>query len=1142
MPPTGLHPFRRGAGSRWSRAQLAFWGGLATAVSVLLWLARARAQWPWFSLWVLLLLAILAVLSHPATRRTLNLSWFGVTLVTLSGVGLSNLFLVYVERHRQRSERLELRGAYLEPAADPIRVGVGEPGLDVYLESDPWALDHWSVSIEEDPDDGFRLTRAENVEMLRTRGGPPFPWPVRSRQSVIGHPLWESRPLTLEAPDGESLTLTIVSEDNQELLRWAGASARLRDPNPLLNRRLRRELRRGLPLVELAWDSLPDRATAEDLVLTETRPARRLGRLTLRPPRYRIVSRSAPDIGAGGVQLAAGDTLWVTSRASTWAFAVDRVPAVSRISAPVAIEFVRRPRPTGWALPSAEACERDVDRCAILATGPLAPPQAVFDLSGAGLDSARYALTGRLETDRDEVRVVTTDERYAFAYGVVEPIPALRLDGDGRDAGLLISVHRTNTARRGAAVLTVLGLYLMFVSALLALLGNPGLARRLRADSPTTAAAWSLLNLFLVFLGMRLALGLRVAYAAPFYDRAATTSVGLWITFAVLLVLLGRWATWTPAFWGVLRRLERPVVRVLLRGEVGTTSSAPASSPPTSTPDPGPRRRGRILAPLGLAGLVVSVAGLVWQRPGAGLGVLVAAIGAGAWLTMGVFGRYRTLPSAGRRPLDVLTSDASGRHPSRTLVLAAAAAVVLALAIQAPIVALGPVVGALVLFGTGVAMGRAPLFGDTARTAWALYVGVAAAGLGLVWVYVGFSAASVGVWGTAALLGAAVLARRTAGPGSQRRLVVAWAALLDIGRAVFSGVAWVGVLAVLAALAFLSVQTIPPFVRFALVFVLFLLAVRAGLVCRLAVDTDRRGGAITALGLLVIPVGALLVFMLFDFGLGLVFFLPLMITALLATGVQRLPRTLAAGSALLMLVVTLSAWSVLRPSVEALRDTSSAAEFSHEFERIGNPFVDLLRSTGLANPVTRATVRSLAASEPALVEDALAYSGPSEALFAAAPSLEQVWGGRAYSAAGWTGTGLAGTGALGRGVPTVVSYAENTFAVYVLSEHGALGGLTVLLVYLALLAVVGVWVVRVRGTLEGHPERLAVLALTVGGVLWLVLPAAYVAASNLGMLPLTGQNMPFLGLNSWADVVLVSGIGTGVFVALADLNGQEAIR
>ncbi|MGI9627933.1 MAG: hypothetical protein ACR2QM_13940, partial [Longimicrobiales bacterium] len=231
--------------------------------------------------------------------------------------------------------------------------------------------------------------------------------------------------------------------------------------------------------------------------------------------------------------------------------------------------------------------------------------------------------------------------------------------------------------------------------------------------------------------------------------------------------------------------------------------------------------------------------------------------------------------------------------------------------------------------------------------------------------------------------------------------------------------------------------------------------------------------------------------------------------------------------------------SVLNPSTGGLEQAETVTAFSEEFSELGNPFVDALRGAGLSTPVTRATVRSLAASNPALIEEALAYAGSSEALLAAAPSLEQVWGGRAYAASGWTGTGLAGTTALGRGVPTVVSYAENAFSVYVLSEHGALGGIAVLLLYMSLLVVVAFWIVSVKARIHHTPAGLAGLALTVGSVLWLVLPAVYVAASNLGLLPLTGQNMPFLGLNSWADVVLVSGIGTGVFVTLAGLTGGE---
>ena len=88
--------------------------------------------------------------------------------------------------------------------------------------------------------------------------------------------------------------------------------------------------------------------------------------------------------------------------------------------------------------------------------------------------------------------------------------------------------------------------------------------------------------------------------------------------------------------------------------------------------------------------------------------------------------------------------------------------------------------------------------------------------------------------------------------------------------------------------------------------------------------------------------------------------------------------------------------------------------------------------------------------------------------------------------------------------------------------------------------VVAVWAWRVHATVQGSPRGLAVLALTVGGILWLTIPAVYVAASNLALVPLTGQNMPFLGLNSWADVVLVSGLATGLVLGLAALDEPRA--
>jgi cell division protein FtsW (lipid II flippase) len=384
----------------------------------------------------------------------------------------------------------------------------------------------------------------------------------------------------------------------------------------------------------------------------------------------------------------------------------------------------------------------------------------------------------------------------------------------------------------------------------------------------------------------------------------------------------------------------------------------------------------------------------------------------------------------------------------------------------------------------------------------------------------------------------------TPGDGTEARIALHFRAFGELGRALFSGVGWLGVLLVLGALVFLNTQEIPPFVRFALLFALFLQAIRAGLalqrVLETAAEPERRWGHVEALALLVIPLGVLLVFMLFDFGLGLVFFAPMFVTVLLAARIDRLPAPLALASVAVVAGVGLTARSVLEPSLDELRSAPTVRAYARAYGSVGNTLVDGLRAVGLSGPVTRATVRSIAASEPALLEEALAFAGPGEALMAAAPSREQVWGGRAYASSGWTGTGFAGTTALGRGVPTAVSYAENTFAVYVLSEHGALGGLSVLLLYLALLVVVAVWVFRVRTTIQDSAAGRVVLAMTVGGTLFLTIPAVYVAASNLGLVPLTGQNMPFLGLNSWADVVLVSGLATGMILALATLEPPPA--
>jgi hypothetical protein len=552
--------------------------------------------------------------------------------------------------------------------------------------------------------------------------------------------------------------------------------------------------------------------------------------------------------------------------------------------------------------------------------------------------------------------------------------------------------------------------------------------------------------------------------------------------------------------------------------------------------DPVLRRKGRGRTAYGLALLFVSLGFVVWQRPETLASLVVAATGLGAWLVMGVGPRSGTGSGRSRYPLSVVTQDGDQKSPHLSFTMTAGAAVVLALAIHTPWMALAPLLALLLLFGSNYLLGRWRWTAPPRRRGWfllglmVLMLALAAVAL-LEWPWIG--GAVVIVAGAAA----ALVLRKPSTQEDGSRLEVLYGDFLLVGRVIFSGVGWIGVVVVLGALVFLGISEIPPFVRFALVFTLFLLAIRAGLVCQRVLERGEWRGQLQALGLLVIPLGVLFVFMLFDFGLGLVFFVPMFITVLLAARIDRLPWTLTAGSVALVVLITLVTWSVLRPPLQGIRNAQDLPTFAAEFEGVGNGVSDLLRMAGMSTPVIRASIRSVAASDPELLEEALAFAGPSEALFAAAPSREQVWGGRAYASAGLTGTGFAGTTALGRGIPTSVSYAENTFSVYVLAEHGALGGAVILLMYLTLLVVVAVWITRVHRTIQETRLGLAVLAMTVGGVLWLTLPAVYVAASNLGLVPLTGQNMPFLGLNSWADVVLVSGLSTGVVFGLAAQGG-----
>jgi len=321
-----------------------------------------------------------------------------------------------------------------------------------------------------------------------------------------------------------------------------------------------------------------------------------------------------------------------------------------------------------------------------------------------------------------------------------------------------------------------------------------------------------------------------------------------------------------------------------------------------------------------------------------------------------------------------------------------------------------------------------------------------------------------------------------------------------------------------------------PTLLFAALFFLFLLIVRNGRDAGVSFALGHKPAALAVLG---IPLAATLLATRADFGLGLVFSLPLVVTLLLAMGLASLPRGIAATFAGIIALIAALAEPVLRPHLGALQHADSPAARSAAFEELGGP---LRHWTLTSDPVIRAVVRGLSATHPELLERVLVSAAPSPERDEILRSMEQAWGGRAYAASGLFGEGLAGPTVMGGGVPVPISYAENTFSVYVLSEHGLLGGIAVLLLYVWVAIVVALYAWRVaRGERGGSDRRTAddsPLAVVVGGALMLTIPAAYVAASNLGIVPLTGQNMPFLGLNAWSDVTFVGAMLSAMIVAL----------
>jgi hypothetical protein len=141
---------------------------------------------------------------------------------------------------------------------------------------------------------------------------------------------------------------------------------------------------------------------------------------------------------------------------------------------------------------------------------------------------------------------------------------------------------------------------------------------------------------------------------------------------------------------------------------------------------------------------------------------------------------------------------------------------------------------------------------------------------------------------------------------------------------------------------------------------------------------------------------------------------------------------------------------------------------------------------------------------------------------------------RAYAAAGRTwGNGLYGTPYTRRAISEDVALTDNAFAVFVLSEHGFAGGATLLAIYLSLALLL-----LASATIAGRAVNEVPRGILLGGLaMYVAVPALYMAAANVSLLPLTGQNLPLLGLRSGADVAFASWTLALAIIALPRASG-----
>lgn len=1093
----------------WQRVRSVLWVDrnrgerLMLAASIVLAVVALRTPtWPWFAIGSVLLLVMSLMIAIPGIRRAISpghpaAPWSLLVALTCAFV----LHSYYVELHRQRSERLDVLGVeFPRRQSGMLSVGVDD-SVDVRLQRADDPTLRWRLGVQELPDGRFAVSEMHGVDAIQQQerlesfvrravvraGIRPRRW-----RHLSGVPLDAGSPVAIVAfhdasRPAHSFELHPDARGRAEL-DWNGVRLPLRldangDPAiEVRNARLQRELRRGMELGQLPWPAIPDTTIARELVLT-------------------LVSAPGPTLAiADPLHVLPRWELRLTSRSADWLVQSDSA--------------ARSPTPP--------VLERG-DSIRISARGV----QWVFvlDTRDHGAYGARdFAVGfGRRPDPRlgwlPAAEVCRPLERCTLisARALAPAVPHFDLSGFGLDTSRFEFLARVSVDGRSFRVVTPQAVHT-------SPLGESVLVPARSNDEHTTAsyrlrvhklARGELIAVALTLLALGLVLGGAGLLTAR-SDRVArllsqdTIAINTaWAVASVAVVLLGfrlalgfrvtyaapyherdvstavgLWLTvilltalllrWDA--WGprVVDRLLRleGLVRIRTRGALVAVGDGGSGAFAA-------RPASAVPLPVGASLLAAGLLLLGWLRPEAVLrsGIIIAFVMM-AWVMIEYLSARHVAGQIAASAGSILADGRTDLNPGRRI-------------------ALGVV---------------------TVGIPFSVLVRDAALPLTLALLVVLLIAAVV----------SAVKARRPA-PGTAVEEAPG-EANPDSGGAP----RWGAVTVVLLFLVVLNVAMVlagGPTLLFVGVFFLFLLSVRTGHHLVEAFTRRLTLRSVTPLAALAL---ALLLVLPIDFGLLLVLSVPLAVTLLLTLGADRVPARSWAVIAALFIAVGFLVKPVLWPDVSEIRVDQRAHETAERFAALGGP----LRNAPIFEaPVRRSVVRGLASFHPELLEIVLARAAPSPAREELIPAREHIWGGRAYAASGLTGHGLAGPTVIGRGVPEVVSDAENTFSVYVLAEHGLLGGLAVLAAYAALVcvALAFLWAVWRAPPWRTRPNDTAT-AVLVGGILMLTIPAAYVAASNLSLVPLTGQNMPFLGLNAWSDVAFVGALLSAMFAVLLDTS------